>query len=85
MTDIEFDIIDELYFVTPFKDILANLDLPQEELGAQLFLLMKKGFVKAFYPDPDTEVELNEERFEKKCVNCFYLATKAGLLAHNSR
>jgi hypothetical protein len=83
--DLEFDIIDELYFVTSFPDLLKALDLPEEELVQNLHHLFKQGYVKAFYPDTDTEVELNEEQFSKNFKHYFFLATKTGLIMHNTR
>ncbi len=85
MNEIEYEIIDELYFVTSFHDIANALDLSDEELCHNLKDLIKRGYVKAFYPDPDTEVAFNEHQFEKKCQNYYFLATKAGLIVHNSR
>ncbi len=85
MNEIEYDIIDELYFVTAYQDIAAALNLTDAELCQHLAELMKKGYVKALYPNPDTEVEFDESLFNAHCRQYFYLATKAGLLSHNSR
>ncbi len=85
MTDIEYDIIDELYFVTSFKDLTTTLALSSDELCHSLQELVVLGYIKCFYPDPDTEVEYNEATFGKQCQQYYYLATKAGLMVHNSR
>jgi hypothetical protein len=85
MTGIEFDIIDELYFVTAFSGLARQLDLPEVELCRHLQDLVVRGYVKCFFPDPDTEIPYQEGAFSRSCREYFYLATKAGLVAHNSR
>lgn len=85
MTEIEFEIIDELYFVTAYRQIREALFLTEEELCKSLKELVTRGYVKCFYPDPDTEIEYNESAFGKNCHQYFFLATKAGLIVHNSR
>jgi hypothetical protein len=85
MTEIEYEIIDELYFVTSFSDIAQALHLPEADLCLNLKNLVKRSYVKAYYPDPDTEVEWDNDEFDRECRHYFFLATKAGLIAHNSR
>ncbi|HSI90293.1 MAG TPA: hypothetical protein VK927_04210 [Adhaeribacter sp.] len=85
MTETEFDIVDELYFVTSFPELAANLNASEKELCQALQVLLQKGYIKSFFPDPDTEVDFSPDTFQDNCHNYFYLATKAGLLAHNSR
>ena len=85
MTEIEFDILDELYFVTAFEDLGRQLRLPEAELGGHLQALVAKGYVKCFFPDPDSEIAYEEAAFAQNYRRYFYLATKAGLVAHNSR
>ena len=85
MNDTEFDILDELYFVTSFQELKQNLGFAEEQLCQGLKRLAKSGFVKCLYPDPDSEIEFEESTFAENCRNYFFLATKEGLLQHNSR
>jgi DNA-binding Lrp family transcriptional regulator len=85
MSEMEYDIIDELYFVTSFRDVAKALNLPADELCSHLAALIRQGYIKAFYPDPDTEITFDENQFRAHCREYFYLATKAGLIQHNSR
>ena len=85
MNDIEYDIIDELYFVTPYQDIAKALKLQEAILSRHLADLLQKGYIKAFYPNPDTEIPYQEENFQTSFRKYFYLATKTGLILHNSR
>ncbi|RIJ34226.1 hypothetical protein [Pontibacter oryzae] len=84
MSDNEFDILDELYFVTSYPDLKSTLSLNDEELCAALQSLIQRGYVKILYPDQDTEHEYDKSAFGKHCQEYFFLATKAGLVVHNS-
>jgi hypothetical protein len=85
VNDIEFDILDELYFVTSFKELKQQLGVPEEQLCQNLKTLAKSGFLKCLFPDPDSEIEFEERLFSENYRNYFFLATKEGLLQHNSR
>ncbi|MGY2133001.1 hypothetical protein ACW9KT_12290 [Hymenobacter sp. HD11105] len=85
VTDPEFDILDELYFVTSFRDLLQKTGLTTPVLEKGLRSLLEQEYVKSFYPDPDTEQAYEVTSFGAICRDSFYLATKAGLLAHNTR
>jgi DNA-binding IclR family transcriptional regulator len=85
VTNSEFDILDELYFVTSFRDLAQKTGLPASTLENQLRPLLEQDYVKCFYPDPDTELAYEITSFGAIARDCYYLATKAGLLAHNSR
>jgi hypothetical protein len=85
MDDLAFDIMDELYFVTAFPAVARQINLPEADLGRHLEELVVLGYVKCFYPDPDTEIAYQEAEFARRCREYYYLATKAGLVAHNSR
>lgn len=84
MSDNEFDLLDELYFVTSYPDLRSTLSLSDEELCESLQSLIRRGYVKILYPDQDTEHEYDESAFAQHCHDYFYLATKAGLVVHNS-
>jgi hypothetical protein len=84
MTDTEFSILDELYFVTSYGDLRSTISLTDEELCQGLQSLLEKGYIRIHYPDQDTEHEYDGMQFRKHCHDYFYLATKAGLVVHNS-
>ena len=84
MTDEEFDVLDELYFVQPFSYLVEELSMMAEELKPVLAALLSKGWIKCFYNMND-EVFEKELDFEDQFDNYYYLATKKGLLAHNGR
>lgn len=84
MSDAEFDVMDELYFVQPFNYLIEELEMPAIDLKDVLKSLIEKGWVKCLY-------NMNDEVFEDKLdienefQDYYYLATKTGLLAHNGR
>jgi hypothetical protein len=84
MTDTEFDVLDELYFVQSFSVLHGQLEIPEEALKETLEQLISKGWVKVLKAH-DEEVAPENAEFHSCYAEYFYLATKAGLLAHNSR
>ncbi len=84
MTNQEFDLLDELYFVQSFRALQQILNWPDQVIGPLLFELARKGWVKVLRTQ-DEEIPLDEADFEENYTKYYYLATKAGLLAHNSR
>ena len=84
MTDLEFDVMDELYFVISFKDLQDKVDLPEPQLKEILGSLVDKNYVKCFQNISD-ELPNDEVDFERNYRIYHYLASKQGLFAHNSR
>lgn len=85
VTDPEFDLLDELYFVTPFRTLLQKTGLPAQELEDQLRSLLEQGLIRSYWPDPDTELAYETTSFGAIARDAAYLASKEGLLQHNSR
>lgn len=85
MTDAEFDILDELYFVATFTELQQRTRLPADELDAGLRSLLEQGLVRAYWPDPDTELAYEPTSFGALRQDCYFLASKDGLLQHNTR
>lgn len=84
MTDLEYDVLDELYFVTPFSQLRDTLELEESELKNVLQGLLRKGWLKCF-SDQNNELSADETDFPNQFKEYFYLATKAGLLAHHGK
>lgn len=84
MSDEEFDVMDELYFVQSFNYLIQELEMSAEELKEVLKTLLSKGWVKCFYNMND-EVFEDKLDFDNEFKDYYYLATKPGLLAHNGR
>lgn len=84
MTDIEFDVLDELYFVTSFTALTQQVDLGEQHLKQTLHGMLQQGWIKCF-KSASEELPASELIFEEEYQQYYYLATKAGLLAHNSK
>lgn len=84
MNDQEFQVLDELYFIQSFQELLALTDLNEAQLKAILEDMLAKGWVKTMKTREGEELA-DKEDFLQHYASYLYLATKAGLLAHNSR
>lgn len=82
MTTIEFDVLDELYFLQSYEYLTRTLKLKDRILKETLLNLLNQGWIKC-YSSPTEELVFDQTSFEKDYWNYHYLATKAGLLAHN--
>ena len=84
MTDKEFEVLDELYFVTHFKELNKATELDQEDLKAILDSLWQKGWLRC-YSGVDNELDEDNIDLENQFDKYHYLASKEGLMAHNTR
>ncbi|MBA4301267.1 hypothetical protein SAMN03080617_02826 [Algoriphagus alkaliphilus] len=82
MSDTEFDLLDELYFVQTYDFIKESLKWEDELLLETLNSLYQSGMIKCLSA-PDTE-RFDQVDLFKEGKNLFYLATKKGLMAHNT-
>lgn len=82
MTDREFELLDELYFVTSYADLKAQLGWENNALCSELTSLFHKGWVRVF-ASPDDPADFTEVT-DQVLMNAYLLASKAGLKAHNS-
>ena len=84
MTDFEYDLLDELYFVIRFRDLKQALNWSEPLLLAQLTLLLQKNWVKCLDLQ-DHILAFPPEDLAQYYNDCLFLATKEGLQAHNSK
>lgn len=84
MTDLEFDVLDELYFVISFDELKSATELDAETLRNVLQGLLSKGWIKCFR-DHVEELNPEELNFDHDYMQYDYLASKEGLLAHNGQ
>lgn len=83
MTDEEFEVLDELYFVQSFRQLEKLVDLAPETLVKTLQSLFDKGWIKVMI-GVDEELPENQVNLQSAGTDYFFLASKKGLLAHNS-
>jgi hypothetical protein len=82
MTEDEFDLLDELYFVQHFDYLKETLDWEEHRLLTTLQSLYEKSFIKCL-KGPDDEI-FEEIIFQIQGKQLYYLATKKGLMEHNT-
>jgi len=83
MSEEEFDLLDELYFVQPYNYLKETLGWDDEKLLVNLQELNNKGFIKCL-SHPDREI-FDNIQISEKGTEYFYLATKKGLMHHNTQ
>lgn len=83
MTEAEFDVMDELYFVQSYSYLAEELDMPDEDLVETLKSLWSRGWIKVLI-DVDTEEKNDQLDWVKRYKDYYFLATKKGLLKHNT-
>lgn len=81
MTDLEFDVLDELYFVSSYQQLAEACELDELKLIETLAILFEKGWVKVLQTVDDEAREPLE--LPTRFHTYYYLATKKGLHAHN--
>lgn len=84
MSDREFDVLDELYFVTHFEELRKVTGLSSDDLWQTLVGLRKKGWLK-IYKTVSEELSKIDLEAANDYQTYYYLASKEGLLAHNGR
>lgn len=83
MDELHYDIIDELYFITTFDQLLSSIGLEEQVVKEKIWELIEIQHVKAMV-NYDNELELNKETFENNFRIYHYIATKKGLMWHNT-
>ncbi|BDD10616.1 hypothetical protein FUAX_30480 [Fulvitalea axinellae] len=82
MTEIEYDILDELYFPISFQALAEESGVAEPELSEVLPELVGKGWVK---PLRTPDEEFADDSWRGGLASCYFLATKEGLMEHNMR
>lgn len=83
MTDDEFLVLDELYFVQSYAQLEKEVEVSPEELLTILRGLFEKDWIKVMNTIDD-EMTVDQINWEIAGKTYFFLASKNGLLAHNS-
>lgn len=86
LTDLEYDVLNVLYFVEPFERILEEVDAPANIVADVLKFLIDQKLVVAMKLDEENDMYVRSFIYDTDNMHAYrYLATKAGLMAHNSR
>lgn len=82
MSENEFDLLDELYFVQHYRDLKEAIGWEDELVLITLQSLYSKGYIKCLKA-PDDEI-FDGLDFQNTGKDLYYLATKKGLMDHNA-
>lgn len=82
MTNDEFDLLDELYFLQSYQYLKSSLEWEDHKLLENLAQLLEKGWIRC-YVAPENEI-FDALPLTDKGKTYYYLATKEGLLNHNT-
>jgi hypothetical protein len=86
LTDVEYDILNALYFVEPFEKILEEVDAPENIVADGLKILIDQKMVAPMKWDEKTKEFIRSFIYDSDNMRAYhYLATKEGLIAHNSK
>ncbi len=86
LTDAEDRLLDELYFVTTYPDLVQQLTLQESVLRATLTSLLHKGFIiQMQYNDVMKDYEKLEQPDFSVMERSAFVASRQGLIVHNSR
>jgi len=86
LTEIDYDILNSIYFVEPFDKILEEVNYPPNVVADCLKSLISKKYVVALLWDDTKQDYVRSFMYDSDNMNAYsYLATKDGLLAHNSQ
>jgi hypothetical protein len=83
MSDLEYDVLDELYFVQSFDHLKDTLQWDDRMLRETIEKLLQRDWLRC-YATPTDELFGDEIDLETNYHTYFYLASKSGLFAHNS-
>jgi hypothetical protein len=86
LTDIEYDVLNAIYFVESFEHIVAECAKPPSIVGDVLKQLIHRKYVVPMRWDEEKTEFVRSFIYDTDNMNAYsYLATKEGLMAHNSR
>jgi hypothetical protein len=86
LTDLEFRIIDELYFVTSFNDLTNELGESSAALIQGLRTLLEKELIsQLIFEQEQKDYRKLETPDFGSLEHSYFVASKKGLLIHNSR
>lgn len=82
---LEFEVMDELYLLSSFQQIKEATGAPAADLKNVLLSLLQNNYIRQMvYSKSLNDYEPMEIYDESKLESSSYVATKKGLLAHNS-
>jgi hypothetical protein len=86
LSDIEYEILNAVYFVEPFENILSECNEKEPVVADVLKQLIHKKYIVPMKWDEDKKEYVRSFIYDTDNMHSYsYLATKEGLMIHNSR
>lgn len=86
LSDIEYEVLNALYFVEPFQHILEECNAPAPIVGDVLKQLIHRKFVVPMKWDEMNQDYVRSFIYDSDDMDAYhYLATKEGLMAHHNQ
>jgi len=84
MSDLQFQILDAIYFVEPLQNILDEVDFPRPVVLDEMKNMIDKGWVQVMQMDEVANDYVRTNIYDSDNLQEYqFLATKEGLLRHN--
>ena len=86
LTDIEYSILNSVYFVEPFENILKECDEKEPVVADVLKQLIHKKYIIPMKWDDEKSEFIRSFIYDTDDMRAYhYLATKEGMIAHNTK
>jgi hypothetical protein len=86
LTDVEYDILNAVYFIEPFDKILEDVKYPENIVGDSLKFLITHKYISAMKWDGKRKEHVRSFFYDSDNMRAYsYLITREGLLIHNSK
>jgi len=83
-SELEFEIMDELYFLSSFRQLMTNTGADSNELKVAILHLLQQNYIQQYVFNESLQDFDKLEFYDKsKLESASYVATRKGLLAHN--
>lgn len=82
MTDFEFDLLDELYFIKSIQELHFFFKDQTIDMRQELWAMIEKGWVKVL-DRSDNELPITKEEYFQNCHSLWFNISKKGLMTHN--
>jgi len=86
LTDVEYDILNTVYFVETYDKILEEVEFPANIVADSLKFLIRAKLVSPMKLDPKRKDYVRSFMYDRDNMRAYrYIITREGLEAHNTR
>jgi len=86
LTEIEYDILNTVYFVETYDKILEEVNYPANIVADSVKFLIRMKYISPMRLDPKTKDYVRSFMYDSDNMRAYrYIITREGLEAHNTR